>query len=128
MLTQESEIVINKTKGKLPSLPFVSVCKAILGSDYELSVVFVSKAKSRILNRTYRSKDYATNVLSFPLTKSSGEIILCPDIMRKEHASFDMNYTKFVTFLFIHGCLHLKGMQHSSTMEEQERKFLKKFS
>lgn len=128
MLTKESEIVINQTKGKLPSLPFVSICKAILGADYELSVVFVSKAKGRSLNKTYRDKDYATNILSFPLTKSSGEIIMCPDVMRKEYSSFDMNYSQFVKFLFIHGCLHLKGMQHSSTMEEQERKFLKKFS
>jgi probable rRNA maturation factor len=128
MSLKESDIVINKTKGKLPSLPFVSITKAILGKDYEISVVFVSKAKSRIINSTYRGKDYATNVLSFPLTKKSGEIIMCADIMKKEHTSFDMNYKKFVTFLFIHGCLHLKGMEHSSTMEKEEKKFLKKFS
>lgn len=128
MSLKESNIVINKTKGKLPSLPFVSIASAILGKDYDISVVFVSGAKSRVINRTYRNKDYATNVLSFPLTKNSGEIIMCPDVMKKEYSSFDMNYKKFVTFLFIHGCLHLKGMEHSSTMEKEEKKFLKKFS
>ncbi len=127
-MQKESDIVINKTKGKPPRLPFVSIKNAILGKSYELSVVIAPKALSRKLNSQYRNKDYPTNILSFSLNKESGEIILQCDIARKDAPNFDMSYTQFMKFLFIHGCLHLKGMQHSSTMEKAERKFLKKFS
>jgi probable rRNA maturation factor len=80
------------------------------------------------LNRTYREKDYPTNVLSFPLSENSGELVLCETVMKKEYRSFSMSYTRFVTYLLIHGMLHLKGYDHGSTMEHEEEKFLKKFS
>lgn len=120
--------IINKTKGTLPRVPFAKVKDAILGKDYELSIASVSKAESKRLNGTLRGKDYPTNILSFPLSKDSGEIILQMDKVKADAPNFDMNLKKFLLFLFIHGCLHLKGFEHSSIMEKEERKFLKKFS
>ena len=100
----------------------------ILGSKYELSVVVATPTLSKKINKQFRDKDYPTNILSFPLTKSSGEIILELEKIKKEVPDFDMTYTAFVRFLFIHGLLHLKGMEHGSTMEQQEKKWMKFFS
>lgn len=120
--------ITNQTKGRLPSLPFVQIKNAILGEEYEISIAIVSPAVSRKLNKTHRGKDYPTNILSFPLSKNSGEVILELNKIKKDAPDFDMNFADFTKFLFIHGCLHLKGMEHSSTMERQEKKFMKMFS
>ncbi|MEI6660219.1 MAG: rRNA maturation RNase YbeY [bacterium] len=120
--------LINKTKGKLPRLPFASIKDAILGVDYDISVSFVSSQEQKKLNMTYRGKDSTTNILSFPLSKSSGEITFDLVKVKADAPDFDMTYSKFLKYLFIHGCLHLKGYEHSATMEKEERKFLKKFS
>ncbi len=99
----------------------------ILGKSYDLSISFVGKTASRTLNRTYRGKDHATNILSFELSKNSGELVLQPDCVKRDAKNFDMDYKNFLGFLLIHGMLHLKGMQHGSTMEGQEVRFKKIF-
>jgi len=120
--------MLNKTKGKLPRLPFVQLKNKILGEDFELSLVFVSPKESHKINFVYRQKDNPTNVLSFPLSKNSGEIFLDCKTSAKDAPNFDMTPTKFLLFLVIHAMLHLKGYEHGSTMERQEKKFLKIFS
>jgi probable rRNA maturation factor len=117
----------NKTKSKLPRLPFVSIKEKILGKKYDLSVSFLSASAQRKINKTYRGKDKTTNILSFTLSENSGEITF--DLVQVKHdaPNFGMSYSKFLKFLFIHGCLHLKGFEHSSTMEEEEKKYLKMF-
>lgn len=121
-------IITNKTKGKLPSLPFVSIKNAILGEDYDLSIAFIGSQRQRTLNKTYRNLDKTTNILSFPLTKSSGQITLDINKIKKEAPMFKMPFNTFLKFLIIHGCLHLKGFDHSSIMEKEEEKFLELFS
>lgn len=128
MGTENLCTVINKTKGKLPSLPFDLIKNAILGKEYELGIRCVSAKTQRQLNATYRQKDKTTNVLSFPVSKNSGDITFDLSQVKKDAPLFDMPYTQFLKYLFIHGCLHLKGFEHSSTMEKEERKFMKKFS
>lgn len=112
----------NTTKGKLPRLPFARMVDTVLGKKYELSFVIISSKKSRDLNRTYRRKDTPTNILSFPLEKTEGEIFLDLKKARRDAPLFDRKETNFVGFLFIHALCHLKGFEHSSRMERQERK------
>lgn len=119
--------ITNLTKGKLPSLPFAMMKTKILGSKYNLSLVFVDEKKSQELNKTYREKDNPTNVLSFPYSKKDGEIFVCIKVAKKQAVDYDKTWQQFVGFLVIHGMLHLKGMQHGSTMEVQEEKFSKIF-
>jgi probable rRNA maturation factor len=115
--------VINNTKGKLPSLPFSALKDEILGKSYELSVAYINEKESRALNKKWRGKDKPTNVLSFALSKNSGELVLCPAIVKKEAKNFDRTFPKFLGFLVIHGMLHLKGMAHGSIMEKAELKY-----
>jgi probable rRNA maturation factor len=126
-MLEENFSLINKTKDKLPACPFVDIKDDILGKDYVLSVAFVSESVSKKLNKNYRQKDYPANVLSFPFSEKSGEIVLCPSVIKKEAKNFDRTFRQFIGFLVIHGMLHLKGMEHSSKMEREEKKYDQKY-
>ena len=119
--------IINKTKGRLPSLPFELMKKAVLGERYELSLVFTTASKMLELNKTYRNLIKPTDILSIPLSKNSGEIFICPSETKKMMSEFDRTYENFLAFLFIHGLVHLKGYDHSDKMEKVEIKFRRKF-
>ena len=114
--------ITNITKGKLPRLPFAKLTTAVLGKEYECSLVIVGPKKSRELNRNYRNKDNSTNILSFPLEKNEGEIFLDLETSRKDAPAFDRSYTNFIAFLYIHALFHLKGFNHSPKMEAGEKK------
>ena len=119
--------ITNTTKAKLPRLAFSDMADAVLGKKYELSLAIVSAAHMKKLNKMHRNIDAATDILSFPLSKTDGEMYLCLTETKKEAPKFDRSYENFLAFLFIHGCVHLKGFDHSSTMERIERQFRKKF-
>lgn len=101
----------------------------ILGRDYSLSVALITEKKSREINKKYRKKDKPTNVLSFPLRKNEGEILLCRSVIKREakERKFDKSFEELMGFLVIHGMLHLKGMKHSSRMKKAEDFFCKKY-
>ncbi len=99
----------------------------MLGKRYDLSVAFVPVREMRRQNRLYRGKDRATDILSFPLSKKSGEIIFCLSEVKKEAKQFKRTPENFLLFLLIHGLCHLKGYTHGSTMEYAEAKLRKKF-
>ncbi|MHB1316796.1 MAG: rRNA maturation RNase YbeY [Minisyncoccota bacterium] len=126
-MTSESITIVNKTKGRLPSLPFAQMKDAVLGKNYELSIVFIGERRSKNLNNKYRQKNKSANVLSFPLDKKSGELFITPQKAKREMKSFDRKYDNFIAFLFIHGLYHLKGMDHGSTMEKAEEKIRVQF-
>ena len=96
----------------------------ILGKKYSLSIAFVSEKESQNINKKYRNKNKPTNILSFPLSKNVGEIILCEAIIKKEAKNFKKTFNQFLGFLVIHGMLHLKGMKHGKMMEKAEEKYL----
>jgi probable rRNA maturation factor len=86
-----------------------------------VSIVFVSPKESRWLNNKYRGKNKPTNVLSFTLDKNRelGDIIICPNIARKEADKLGIGFNRRVTYLFVHGLLHLLGFHHISKKEER---------
>lgn len=127
MLKSDTISIINQTKGKLPRLPFANIKDKILGKKYELSIVFMEDKEIKKINKKYRGKNKPTNVLSFSLTENSGEILLAPDVIKKEAPKFDMDVKNFTGFLIIHGMLHLLGFDHGSTMENKEEKWKKYF-
>jgi probable rRNA maturation factor len=99
----------------------------ILGKKYSLSIACVDEKTSKRLNKKYRGKNKPTNILSFPLRKNMGEIILCRAVIKKEAKNFNRTFPEFLQFLVIHGMLHLKGLEHSSTMEKAEAKYDQKY-
>jgi len=99
----------------------------ILGKKYSLSIACVDEKTSRKINKQYRNKNKATNILSFPLRKDMGEIILCKAVIKREAKKFNKTFPEFLGFLVIHGMLHLKGFKHSSTMDEAQDFYFAKY-
>ncbi len=121
--------LLNTTKSNVPISPllFARIKNHVLGTDYELSLVFVTPKKSHALNLAHRGKDKPTNILSFPLDAKAGEIFICPSYAKKEAKNFERTYPNYLAFLFIHGLVHLKGLDHGSTMEKIETSVRKRF-
>jgi probable rRNA maturation factor len=108
-----------------PRIPWKKLKEKVLGKEYVLSLLLSNSSVSKKLNTAYRGKNKKTNVLSFPYSKTSGEIILDLNVAKKEHASYGHSMRKHCAFLFIHALLHLKGMSHGSKMETEEGRFLR---
>lgn len=116
-----------ETKGKLPSLPFVDLKKEILGDEYELSISFVTPKKMATLSQTYKGDPTHMNILSFPLSENSGEIVMNMAQIKKEAPDFDRSAEKHLKYLVIHGMLHLAHFVHGSKMESEEKRLMKLF-
>lgn len=99
----------------------------ILGKRYELSFSFMSKEKIKSLNKKYRNKNEPTDILSFPLDKKTGEILICREIATQKSKNYNLSSKDYLLFLFIHGCLHLKGLDHGDEMEKKEKFYFEKF-
>jgi rRNA maturation RNase YbeY len=114
-------------KGTIPHVPFAALKDEILGPAYDVSLVFIGAKRSQELNRIHRKKDKPANILTFPLSKTEGEIFITPSEARKDAAKFERTYRQFIADLFIHGLFHLKGNRHGSTMSTHETRVRKKF-
>jgi len=119
---------ITSTVRAYPNLPYEKIKDDILGKKYILSLAFIGGTRSQKLNKEHRGKDYTPNVLSFPLDTNIGEIFITPTIAKKEASKFDMTHKGYIGFLFIHACLHLKGLDHGETMDKAEKKYCKKYT
>jgi probable rRNA maturation factor len=94
------------------------------GAGQEISVLVVGEARSRALNRRYRGRDHATNVLSFPAapppagpTRLLGDLVICPKVLRREARAQHKRLKDHWTHLFVHGLLHLIGYDHEVASE-----------
>ena len=108
-------------------IPYETIKNDILGKRYSLSLTLVGKNRAQKINQITRKKDYAPNVLSFPLDTNCGEIVLCPEVARTEAKDFSLSKNGYIAFLFIHGLLHLKGYDHGDTMEKLEKRYVSKY-
>lgn len=103
----------------------------------ELAVRYVDSEEGRALNRDYRGKDYATNVLSFPVelppgvrSPLLGDLVICAPVVALEALGQDKPLAHHHAHLVVHGVLHLLGMDHerseadAEAMEARERTIL----
>jgi probable rRNA maturation factor len=111
----------------MPRVPFAEMAKSILGPHYQLSVVICADDLSRRLNAEYRQKTYIPNVLSFPLSKTEGEIFLNIRKAAREAKELGVTPRNRIALLFVHGCYHLKGLDHGDAMERREDETLRAF-
>lgn len=97
--------------------------------DAELSILLCDDATIRELNRQYRKKDRATDVLAFPMHDGSGpqttpgllgDVVISLPTARRQAAERDRPILHEVTFLLAHGLLHLLGHDHASKREERQ--------
>ena len=106
--------------------------KAALMQDAEIVLRIVDEPEGRELNNHFRSKNYATNVLTFvydDIQPLRGDIVLCAAIIRKESQQQHKNLMAHYAHLIVHGILHLQGYDHienaeAVVMEQMETQIL----
>ncbi len=100
--------------------------QAALLAPAELTIRFVDAEEGRTLNRDYRGKDYATNVLTFAYTEdehndiTQADIILCSDVVQHEAAEQNKTLDAHCAHLIVHGVLHAQGYDHEADDEAAE--------
>lgn len=103
-------------------------------ADSEMTIRLVDEAEARELNHTYRHKDYATNVLSFPADVPDdmldipllGDLVICVAVVEREAAEQGKSLEAHWAHLVIHGCLHLLGYDHIDDDEAEEMEALER--
>ena len=118
-----ASIQIASEENNLPSpAQFRKWAKAALRVDTEVTIRIVDEAEGRMLNHTYRDKDYATNVLTFPLTEEPylmGDIIICAPVVAKEAKEQHKDLFAHYAHLTVHGILHLHGYDHETEAQAE---------
>jgi len=106
--------------------------KAALRQDAEIALRIVDEEEGRALNRDYRGKDYATNVLTFVYDDEfpgaerplAGDIVLCAPVVAREALQQEKPVEAHYAHLTVHGVLHLQGYDHESDEEARQMEAL----
>ena len=88
-----------------------------LDSDAEITVRIVGTDEARSLNRDYRKKDYATNVLTFDYTLKpvvNADLVLCAPVIAQESLALGKPLQAHYAHLLVHGALHAQGWEHET--------------
>jgi probable rRNA maturation factor len=105
--------------------------KAALQRDAQVTLRIVDEAEGRELNRTYRGKDYATNVLTFAYDDAEsaqqplcGDVVICAPVVEREAAEQHRDRLAHYAHLTLHAALHLQGYRHENDAEAAEMEAL----
>ena len=104
-------------------------------SNARVTIRIVGQAEGRLLNRSYRNKDYATNVLTFVFRDAppfEGDVALCAPVITREARAQRKTVAAHYAHMVIHGLLHLQGYDHENgkdavAMERREKTLLTRF-
>lgn len=107
--------------------------RAALEGGGQVTLRLVDAEEGRALNRTYRHKEYATNVLSFPYETEPrlvGDLVICPAVVAREAEEQGKPLEAHYAHLVVHGMLHLQGFDHETgeqqalEMDNEERRIM----
>lgn len=132
MLPSRVQVLDRQRRIRIYSGAVRSFCDGILDTlrqrSQTLSVVFVGARRMQELNRNYRGKEYATDVLSFSYGPETidgkpflGEIVIAPEIARQQAERYRQNPERELRKLMVHGILHLLGYDHETDRGEMNR-------
>jgi probable rRNA maturation factor len=91
------------------------VCAALDGTGAEITLRIVGDEEGRALNRSFRRKDYATNVLTFDYQRAPlvvADIVLCAPVVAREARAQRKSLEAHYAHLVVHGVLHARGFDH----------------
>jgi probable rRNA maturation factor len=117
----------------LPRHKVIRWIRHALARDAEITVRVVDSDEGQALNRDYRKKDYATNVLTFDYTQEpviTADLVLCAPVVAREAKEQGKTLQAHYTHLIVHGTLHAQGWDHETseadakTMEAREVEIL----
>jgi probable rRNA maturation factor len=107
--------------------------RAALGRPAQVTLRYVGETEGRRLNREYRGRDYATNVLTFIYENGrhlAGDVVICAPVVAREARAQGKSADAHHAHLLVHGLLHLQGHDHeraaqAQRMERRERAILR---
>lgn len=120
-------------RAQLPRHRVARWLRAALERPAELAVRIVDEAEGRRLNREFRGKDYATNVLTFDYAREPtvvADLVLCGPVVEREARELGLAPADHYAHLLVHGALHAQGWDHerdadATAMESREREVLR---
>ena len=111
-----------KHRAALPRHKVIRWIRNTLEVDGEITVRIVDAEEGKALNRDYRKKDYATNVLTFDYTQEplvSADLVLCAPVVAKEAKEQKKTLEAHYAHLIVHGTLHAQGWDHELDEDAQ---------
>ena len=126
-------------RAQLPRHKVARWIRAALEAPAEIAVRIVDAEEGRALNRDYRGKDYATNVLTFAYAEGedlpglpaaaadvplAGDLVLCVPVVVREAVAQGKTLEAHFAHLVVHGMLHLQGLDHENEVEAAEMEAL----
>lgn len=109
-------------KGVLPRHKVMRWMRAALELPGEMTVRIVDAEEGRTLNREYRQKDYATNVLTFDYTHEpvvAADLVICAEVVEREAREMGVDLTAHYAHMLVHGTLHAQGYDHEEDDEAE---------
>ncbi|WCM93878.1 rRNA maturation RNase YbeY [Acidovorax sp. NCPPB 2350] len=94
-----------------------------LATDAEITVRIVDAEEGQALNREYRHKDYATNVLTFDYAQEpvvAADLVLCAPVVEREAREQNKGLREHYAHLLVHGTLHAQGWDHETSAEDAD--------
>ncbi|RYF25045.1 MAG: rRNA maturation RNase YbeY [Comamonadaceae bacterium] len=105
-------------RAALPRHAAVRYIRHALATDAEITVRIVGAEEGQALNREYRHKDYATNVLTFDYTQEpvvTADLVLCAPVVAREAQEQNKSLQEHYAHLLVHGTLHAQGWDHETS-------------
>lgn len=120
------KIILLKYKKQLIRIANLVYTKLNLKNEILFDCTFVNKKTIQSINKSYRNKDYVTDVISFALwdqkkfkTNLLGELYICFEKIKEQKKEYGHSFKREVCFLFLHGLLHLLGYDHIKKNDEK---------
>ena len=110
-------------RAALPRHRVVRAIRHALEADAEITVRIVDADEGQALNRDYRHKDYATNVLTFDYQGApvvAADLVLCAPVVAREAAELGKPLAEHYAHLLVHGTLHAQGWDHETSEADAE--------
>ena len=110
-------------RAELPRHRVMRCIRAALDLPGEITVRIVGAEEGQALNRDYRGKDYATNVLTFDYTQApvvTADLVLCAPVVAREAEALHMALADHYAHLLVHGTLHAQGWDHEGDEADAE--------
>jgi probable rRNA maturation factor len=109
-------------RAALPRHKVIRWIRHALEADAEITVRIVGSEEGQTLNRDFRKKDYATNVLTFDYTQEplvTADLVLCAPVVAREAKEQGKTLQAHYTHLIVHGTLHAQGWDHELEEDAQ---------
>ena len=110
-------------RAALPRHSVVRWIRNALAIDAEITVRIVGLEEAQALNRSYRQKDYATNVLTFDYTQEpvvTADLVLCAPVVAREALENNKSLKDHYAHLLVHGALHAQGWDHETSEQDAD--------